>query len=68
MRLYYFEIDGDKFLGEHDYETPCIVRSISNAQFFMVRKTAKIWYDKIEAEYPGAVLWSFEATNWHRED
>jgi hypothetical protein len=68
MKLYYFEIYGDRFLGQHDYETLCVVMEISNAKFFEVKKRAKIWYDKIEKEFPGAELWSFEAVNWKREE
>lgn len=68
MKLYYYEFDGDRFLGEHDYETPCAVMSLANAQFFGVKKLAKIWYDKIEKEYPEAILCSFEAINWLKEE
>lgn len=67
MRLYYFEVQGDRYLGEYDYQTVAMYLSFHNAKFFGDKKSAKIWHDKFGQGYPDAVLWSFECTDWREE-
>lgn len=66
MKLYYFEVQGDKYLGEYNHERVAVYLSFQNAKFFGDRKSANIWHDKFGQGYPDAVLWSFECCNFIR--
>jgi hypothetical protein len=71
MRLYYFEVDDDKYLGEHDEDNNITLwkcMALSNARFFERKQNAKDWYAEFGQAFPGAELWSFECTDWKREE
>jgi hypothetical protein len=66
-RLYYFEIR-DKYIGEGNIDVPVSYHSLCNARFFMSEDSAQFWCDTYCKDFPDAVLCSFEATNWRREE
>jgi hypothetical protein len=63
-RLYYFEIDGDKYIGEYAQDEPEIKIGFCNARFFSNKIVAKSWYIVHCKDFPNAVLCSFECVGF----
>ena len=64
--LYYYEFDGDKYLGEYDENNYQVVLLFCNAKFFESLKMARKWHDKmnVENDFRKSKLVRFEATNF----